>query len=57
MHNQNIFSLEQSLVTTLTKKINIITYFENLIVKLHVFYILKHISNFILVEYYLPFDP
>ena len=57
MHNQNIFSLEQSLVTTLTEKINIITYFENLIIKLHVFYILKHMSNFIPVEYYLLFNP
>ena len=56
MHNQNIFSLGQSLVTILTKKINIITYFENLIVKLHVFYILKYMSNFIPVKCYLLFD-
>ena len=29
------------MVTTPTKKINMITYFKNIIVELHVFYILK----------------
>ena len=38
------------------KKINKITYFENLTVKLCVFYIYQHMLNFVLIRYYLLFD-
>ena len=33
------------MIITSFKKINIVTYFENLIIGLHVLYDLKHISN------------
>ena len=42
--------------TTLTKKINMDEYFENPSVKLHVLYILIHISNFVSIKCYLLFN-
>ena len=42
---------------TLTKKINIITYFENIIIELHVIYVLICMLNFMLIECYLLLDP
>ena len=42
--------------TTLTKKINMDAYFENPSVKLHVLYILIHISNFVPIKCYLLLD-
>ena len=42
---------------TLIKKINIITYFENVIIKLYVIYVLIYMLNFMLIECYLLLDP
>ena len=45
------------MITTFFKKINIVTYFENLIIGLHVLYDLKYMSNFVSIECYLLYDP
>ena len=42
--------------TTLLNKINITTYFKNLMVKLYIFILLIYMSNFILIRYYLLYD-
>ena len=43
--------------TTLTKHINIATYFENQIDELYVLYLLKTLQKFMPIRYCLPFDP
>ena len=43
--------------TTLTKNINIATYFENQTDELYVFYVLKTHVNFMPIGCYLLFDP
>ena len=42
---------------TLIKKINIITYFKNVIIGLYVIYVLICMLNFMLIECYLLLDP
>ena len=41
--------------TTFTKQIKMITYFENLTVKLHVIYVFKTHVKFMSIKYYLLF--
>ena len=41
------------IATTLTKKINMITYFENLTIELHVFYFFNTHIQFVSIGYYL----
>ena len=42
-------------IITPTKKTNMITFFENLTVKLHIFHVLTYVSNFAPIECYVLF--
>ena len=46
----------QTKTTTSIKKINMTTYFENLIIDYMFFIFLTHMSNFVIIGYYLLYD-